>query len=57
MVELETFTHHVSDYISAAKRTGLECVELRELFDDEVRPAVPRILALLFKKNDPDEVV
>ncbi len=43
------FTHHVSDFIIAAKQAGLELVGLEEYFDDQDRNQIPRILQLLFK--------
>jgi ubiquinone/menaquinone biosynthesis C-methylase UbiE len=44
------FTHHVSDFVIAAKQAGLELVGLEEYFDDQDRNQIPRILQLLFKK-------
>lgn len=44
------FTHHISDFVLAAKLAGLELVGLEEYFDDQDRNQIPRILQLLFKK-------
>lgn len=44
------FNHHISDFVQAAERHGLELVTLAEYFDDQDRTTVPRILALLFIK-------
>ncbi|OYU57306.1 MAG: SAM-dependent methyltransferase [Chitinophagaceae bacterium BSSC1] len=44
------FTHHVSDFVIAAKQAGLELVSLEEYFDDQDRNQIPRILQLLFRK-------
>lgn len=44
------FTHHISDFVIAAKLAGLELVGLEEYFDDQDRNQIPRILQLLFKK-------
>ena len=49
--ELDCFIHHVSDYMVAARQNGFRCVELRECFDDDARTSIPRILALLFRKE------
>jgi ubiquinone/menaquinone biosynthesis C-methylase UbiE len=49
--ELTCFTHHVSEFINAAKRHGLLIEELKEFFDGGDRNTPPRILALLFKKQ------
>ncbi|MBF9222071.1 class I SAM-dependent DNA methyltransferase [Hymenobacter ruricola] len=51
VVELPCFTHHVSDYLAAARQHGFRCVELREWFDDDDKTTVPRILGLLFQKQ------
>ena len=50
VVELECFTHHVSEYTAAASQNGFECLQLHEGFDDGDRATIPRILALLFRK-------
>ena len=48
---LNCFTHHVSDFTGAAKRNGLEILEVGEYFDDGARLGAPRILALLLRKK------
>ncbi|MCA9260917.1 MAG: class I SAM-dependent methyltransferase [Planctomycetales bacterium] len=45
---LETFTHHVGDYVTAVVNAGLRLERLAEKFDDE-SPAIPRLLTLLAK--------
>jgi ubiquinone/menaquinone biosynthesis C-methylase UbiE len=45
------FTHHVSEFVQAAKQYGLVLVDLNEYFDKEDRATIPRILTLLFKKS------
>jgi ubiquinone/menaquinone biosynthesis C-methylase UbiE len=47
--ELECFVHHLSDFFSAAKNNGLECIELQEWFDHDDRTTTPRLLMMLFK--------
>lgn len=42
--------HHISEFTDAAKKQGLNLVELRECFDSENKEKVPRILSLLFQK-------
>ena len=49
--ELECFVHHISDYFDAAVQNNFEIVELKEWFDDEVEPLIPRLLSLVFQKN------
>ncbi|MBD2766361.1 methyltransferase domain-containing protein [Hymenobacter sp. BT664] len=51
IVELECFTHHVSEYVALAKSHDFECLELREWFDDDNLAGVPRIISFLFRKS------
>jgi 2-polyprenyl-3-methyl-5-hydroxy-6-metoxy-1,4-benzoquinol methylase len=48
---LDCFTHHMSDFVLSAKKHGLVPVHINEYFDDGDKTAIPRILALLFKKG------
>ncbi|HMH22685.1 MAG TPA: class I SAM-dependent methyltransferase [Puia sp.] len=50
---VECFTHHISDFTGAAKKHGLEIVSIGEWFDGDDRMGIPRILAMLLRKNDP----
>jgi len=45
------FNHHVSDFIQMAQACGFELVLLNELFDNNDRTAIPRILTLLLKQG------
>ena len=45
------YTHHVSDFVQAAKKHGLVLVDIKEYFDGDDRATLPRILTLLFKKS------
>ena len=47
---VECFTHHISDFIQAAKKSGLGVIDINEYFDDGNRNSVPRILMILLKK-------
>ena len=49
--ELECFNHHISDFIEAAKKHGLMLVGLNEFFDNNERTGMPRILAILLRKD------
>ncbi|MES2881122.1 MAG: SAM-dependent methyltransferase, partial [Bacteroidota bacterium] len=49
MQVVECYTHHVSEFVEAAKNNGFALMELQEHFDDE-STFLPRILALLLKK-------
>ncbi len=47
---LECFNHNISDFINAAKKSGLEISHLDEFFDGD-NPFIPRILVIIFKKS------
>ncbi|QYA25066.1 class I SAM-dependent methyltransferase [Gramella sp. MT6] len=49
-VELETFTHHISEFLEAADSTGFQLKKLNEWFDEDGNQT-PRILSLLFQKT------
>lgn len=49
---VECYTHHLSDFTQAAKRYGLELININEYFDEGNRTTVSRILALLFRKSE-----
>ncbi len=49
---LTCFTHHISDFITAADTHGFELVRLDEFFDDEAKSGLPRILTLLFRHKN-----
>src|SRR4051812_41246924 len=44
------YTHHMSDFLIHAQRTGLTLINIMEHFDEDDKQEVPRILALLFQK-------
>ncbi len=44
------FTHHISEFVNAAKRYNLNLVQLEEHFDNDDKTGLPRILTLLFQK-------
>ena len=44
------FTHHVSDFIKAAKKFGFRLSDADEYFDNDTAGEIPRILTLLFQK-------
>lgn len=48
--ELEVYTHHISDYLIAAKECGLKLIELKESFDDDNKSKIPRLISFLFQK-------
>lgn len=48
---LECFTHHVSDYVQAARKNNFFLADLNEWFDDGDRKNLPRLISFLFKSN------
>ena len=50
-VNIEVFTHHLTDYINSAKTNGFELLETREWFDSPVRGEIPRLISFLFRKE------
>ncbi|PTX19446.1 methyltransferase family protein [Pontibacter mucosus] len=48
--EVECYTHHVSDFVQAARRHGLKLVDVNEYFDNNDRTGIPRILTILLQK-------
>jgi len=46
------FNHHLSDFTLAAGRFGFSVDRIEEYFDQDDRTGIPRILAILFRKND-----
>ncbi|TBW27898.1 class I SAM-dependent methyltransferase [Gramella sp. KN1008] len=49
-IELETFTHHISDFTSAAFKAGFELEKLNEGFDED-QQHTPRLISFLFYKK------
>lgn len=47
---LECYTHHISDFVQAAKKNGLALIDLQEHFDNDNKNEPPRILTILFRK-------
>jgi len=48
---VQCYNHHLSDFVQAAKKHGLQILDMNEYFDEDDRTALPRILAMLFKKD------
>lgn len=49
---LETFTHHISEFLFSANLNGFELLELKEWFDEDNIIEIPRLIGLVFKKSD-----
>lgn len=50
LYELETYIHHLSDYLSAAKSSNFILLQLDEWFDDSEETEPPRLITILFQK-------
>ncbi len=50
IIELETFTHHFSDYVNTAKSNGFKLIELNEWFDSDNEKSIPRLVSFVFQK-------
>lgn len=53
---LDCFDHHISDFVDAAKKSGLELEDFNEHFDEDDTKQVPRIVAILFRKPVPTAI-
>lgn len=49
--EVSCFTHHISDFVTSAKKHDLQLVDVSEYFDDNDKSSTPRILTMIFKKK------
>ena len=49
--ELETYVHHVSEYLNLATKNGFELVELEEWFDEENKTGIPRLIGIVFRES------
>jgi ubiquinone/menaquinone biosynthesis C-methylase UbiE len=48
--ELETYTHHTSEYLTTAARRGFNLVEFNEWFDGSNEENIPRLIGILLRK-------
>lgn len=49
LIELQTYTHHISEFFDAAQSAGFQLQKFDESFDEDTND-LPRILSLLFQK-------
>ena len=45
------FTHHLSDFLDAAKEHNFRLLEINEYFDDAEKREIPRLLSLVFESD------
>ena len=49
--ELETYVHHISEYLRVATENSFELIELKEWFDEENKIGIPRLIGILLRKS------
>ncbi len=49
--DLETYVHHISEYLDVASVNGFELVELKEWFDEENKDGIPRLIGIVLRKR------
>jgi len=50
--ELETYTHHTSEYLNTAKKHGFNLVHFNEWFNESDKREIPRLIGILLRKNN-----
>jgi predicted TPR repeat methyltransferase len=48
--ELETYIHHISDFLNVAREIGFKMIELHEWFDGLESNEIPRLVSFVFRK-------
>jgi predicted TPR repeat methyltransferase len=48
--ELETYVHHISDFLNVAQEIGFKMIELNEWFDELEPNEIPRLVSFVFCK-------
>ena len=51
VLKLETYIHHISEYLESAKINNFNLVKLNEWFDDDEKTELPRLVSFLFVKE------
>lgn len=51
IIELEVFTHHITDYLESAADNGFKLILMKEWFDNPKRKDIPRLISFIFKKK------
>jgi len=51
-VEVDSFVHHISDFMNAASTSGLKLVRLNEYWHEADAGKPPRLISFLFVKNE-----
>lgn len=49
--ELETYVHHISDYLAAAQKQAFKAEQIQEWFDNDTSAVkIPRLISFVFRK-------
>lgn len=51
VVKLETYVHHISDYLESAAKNNFKLLKLNEWFDDEEKTELPRLISFVFERG------
>lgn len=49
-IEIRAFTHHISDFVAAAKKNGLVVEQLKEWWHEQDERKPPRLVSFMFRK-------
>jgi ubiquinone/menaquinone biosynthesis C-methylase UbiE len=49
-IEIPAFTHHISDFLNAAKNHGLKLADLQEWWHEKDENKLPRLISFIFEK-------
>lgn len=52
IVELEVYTHNVSEYVNTAFKNNFKILELNEWFDNNDKSDIPRLISFVFEKQE-----
>ena len=50
ITSMETYVHHMSDFVDAAERNGFQFIRLKEWWHEKDKDKPPRLISLLFQK-------
>lgn len=50
VIKLETFTHHITEYLQSAEKSKFKLLELNEWFYEDDKEGIPRLVSFLFQK-------
>lgn len=48
---LEVYTHHTSDFLDCAEKTGFQLEEAMDWYDENDKENIPRLISFVFKKS------